>query len=71
MDNDTLTQFLEEMTDGSLELDQALIDYGHLLLDTELDQAYRDYMESRTAVKKVLLRVARTNDLTEAEYMLY
>jgi hypothetical protein len=61
--DDAILEFLSQMEDSSSKLDEAVSDYGYLLEDTEVGQAYRDYMESRVAIKKVLKRVARDNNL--------
>ncbi len=57
-----IKDFLSEMEAGSLELDEALRTYGHLLTDTALDQDYRDYMDSRAAMKRTLKKAARDNE---------
>lgn len=64
---ENMLEFLQEMEDGGLDLDLALQDYGHLLEDTDVDQAYRDYMDARAAIKKTLKRVARENDLNDVD----
>lgn len=63
MDETDILDFLNEMEESSLGLDEGLQDYGYLLEDTELDQAYRDYMESRVAIKKTLKRIAKENNM--------
>jgi len=64
--SEELIEFLNEMVESGLELDEALRDFDYLLEDTELDQALRDYKESRMAIKKTLKRIARDNSLEEA-----
>jgi hypothetical protein len=69
-ENDGILEFLQEFQDAMVELDTAIIDFGYMLEDTEVAQAVDDYRESRSAIKKVLRRVARENDLTIVEDML-
>lgn len=68
--DDAILEFLSQMEDSSSKLDEAVADYGYLLEDTELGQAYRDYMESRVAIKKVLKRVARDNNLSYVQDLI-
>ncbi len=62
-DSENFNDFLNEMEEGALDLDSALRDYGYLLEDSDIDQAYRDYMDSRAAIKKTLKRYAKENNL--------
>lgn len=67
MDNNVnIIDFLNELQYGGLTLDEALQDYGHLLDSNEIEQAYLDYMDARSAIKKVLKRIAKENDMQEA-----
>ena len=59
-------EFLNEFGEDELSLDEAIMEYGHLLDCPEIEQAYLDYKESRSAIKKVLKRIARENDMQEA-----
>jgi len=65
-DNVNTIDFLNELQEGGLTLDEALQDYGHLLDSSEIEQAYLDYMDARSAIKKTLKRIARENDMQEA-----
>lgn len=65
-DNTQIIDFLTEMEEGELSLEDALTDYSHLLEDTELDQALLDFLDSRAAIKKTLKRVAKEANMEHA-----
>jgi len=68
--NQAVVDFLTEMEEGSLNLDEALQDYGHLLEDSDVDQACKDYMDARAAIKKTLKRIAKDNNMDYAADLL-
>lgn len=68
--NEDILEFLNEMEQGGLTLDQALVDYGFLLENSEVEQAYQDWRDARLGIRKFLKRIARQEDLQEVEDLL-
>lgn len=67
---ENLLDFLSQMENDETGLDEAIRDYGYLLEDTDVEQAYRDLMDARTAIKRTLKRVMKDNSLNHMEHLL-